>query len=138
MKYVIETSEEFYEDCKRFAEYNEADKVIANGIPLPKGHGRLIDADALKKESVMCPTVGNAETLLLDISDVENAPTIIEADEEGAEEKEEDILAKIEDELTDTGAWEQEVNGNTDFLKGISYCIDTIHKYKAEAKKTKY
>lgn len=39
---------------------------------------RLIDADALKKKAVMCPTVGNAETLLLDISDVENAPTIEE------------------------------------------------------------
>jgi hypothetical protein len=39
---------------------------------------RLIDADALKKKAVMCPTVGNSETLLLDISDVENAPTIEE------------------------------------------------------------
>lgn len=60
-------------------------EIIENGTPLPEGHGRLIDADALKKKAVMCPTVGNAETLLLDISDVENAPTIIEADEEGAE-----------------------------------------------------
>ena len=60
--------------------------AIANGTPLPKGHGALKDANALKKKATMCPTVGNAETLLLDISDVENAPTIIEADKEGAEE----------------------------------------------------
>ncbi len=60
--------------------------AFENATPLPKGHGRLIDADALKKESVMCPTVGNAETLLLDIWNVEHAPTIIEADKEGAEE----------------------------------------------------
>ena len=62
------------------------EKNIANGTPLPKGHGALKDADALKKKATMCPTVGNAETLLLDISDVENEPTIIEADKEGAEE----------------------------------------------------
>lgn len=61
-------------------------KSICRGTLLPSGHGRLIDADALKKEAVMCPTVGNAETLLLDIWNVEHAPTIIEADKEGAEE----------------------------------------------------
>ena len=39
-------------------------------------------------------------------------------------------LSKIEEELADTGAYEQEVNGNTDFLKGIQYCLDIIHKFK--------
>lgn len=38
MKLVIDIPETFYEDCNRFAEYNEADKYIANGTPLPKGH----------------------------------------------------------------------------------------------------
>ncbi len=71
-------------------------KAIGNGTPLPKGHGRLIDADALKKEAVMCPTVGNAETLLLDIGDVEHAPTIIEADKE-KESVVEDVKADVED-----------------------------------------
>jgi hypothetical protein len=60
--------------------------VIENGTPLPKGHGRLIDADALKKEAVVCPTVGGAEVPLLDIMDVDCSPTIIQADKEGAEE----------------------------------------------------
>lgn len=58
---------------------------IKNGTPLPKGHGRLIDADAFTqsictyqqtgcgdcKHSLCCP---------------ENAPTIIEADKEGERE----------------------------------------------------
>ena len=42
------------------------------------------------------------------------------------------ILDKIIDEIMDTGAYEQEVNGNTEFLKGINYCLDIIDKYKAE------
>jgi hypothetical protein len=62
-------------------------KAFENATPLPKGHGRLIDADALKKEAVVCPTVGNAEVPLLDIMDVDCSPTIIEADKEGSEEE---------------------------------------------------
>lgn len=88
MKIIIEISERAYEDIKEHGMRDiwGIDNAICNGVVLPKGHGRLIDADALKKKAVMCPTVGNAETLFLDIGDVEHAPTIIEADEEGAEE----------------------------------------------------
>ena len=60
----------------------EMARALRLGKPLPKGHGRLIDADELKKDSILCPTVGNSETLLLDIWNVERAPTIIEADKE--------------------------------------------------------
>ena len=42
------------------------------------------------------------------------------------------ILDKIIDEIMDTGAYEQEVNGETEFLKGINYCLEIIDKYKAE------
>ena len=44
-----------------------------------------------------------------------------------------DILDKIIDEIMDTGAYEQEVNGKTEFLKGINYCLGVIDKYKAES-----
>ena len=50
-------------------------KAIANGTPLPKGHGRLIDENDLWFEDIddiSCVTQRN----------VENAPTIIEADKE--------------------------------------------------------
>lgn len=46
--------------------------------------------------------------------------------------EQESIIDKIRDEIMDTGAYEQEVNGNTEFLKGINYCIGVIDKYKAE------
>ena len=42
------------------------------------------------------------------------------------------MLDKIRDEIMDTGAYEQEVNGKTEFLKGINYCLDVIDKYTTE------
>ena len=47
-------------------------------------------------------------------------------------EKQESIIDKVRAEIMDTGAYEQEVNGNTEFLKGINYCLGVIDKYKAE------
>lgn len=41
----------------------------------------------------------------------------------------ESIIDKIRDEIMDTGAYEQEVNGETEFLKGINYCLGVIDKY---------
>lgn len=59
--------------------------AIKNGTPLPKGHGRLIDADELYDgfidgtEGYDCQTWNRIE-----IGDIiEDAPTIIEADKEG-------------------------------------------------------
>lgn len=48
-----------------------------------------------------------------------------------------DAIADIQLEIEDTGAYEQEVNGKTEFLKGIDYCLSIIKqeidKYKAES-----
>lgn len=44
----------------------------------------------------------------------------------------EDVLDKIVTEIEDTGAYEQEVNGKTEFLEGVTYCLNIINKYKAE------
>jgi len=44
-----------------------------------------------------------------------------------------EVLDKVIDEIMDTGAYEQEVNGKTEFLKGINYCLCVIDKYKAES-----
>ena len=46
--------------------------------------------------------------------------------------EQESIIDKLRDEIIDTGAYEQEVNGDTEFLKGINYCLDVIDKYKAD------
>ena len=46
--------------------------------------------------------------------------------------EQESIIDKLRDEIIDTGAYEQEVNGDTEFLKGINYCLGVIDKYKAD------
>lgn len=55
--------------------------AVANGTPLPKGHGRLIDAGKLESCTVYYAPRG-FEGLLMRYADLQNAPTIIEADKE--------------------------------------------------------
>ena len=49
MKVVIDIPEEVYKDLKnKYAGITDGfvvSEAVANGTPLPKGHGRLIDAD---------------------------------------------------------------------------------------------
>lgn len=74
-------------------------EVIANGTPLPKGHGKLGDLDiilnkAMKhrenymeaENSSYCR--GKLHAYEVYAEEVENAPTIIEADKEESEDKE--------------------------------------------------
>ena len=59
---------------------------VKNGTPLPKRHGRLIDADALIKQLEAMANnrwnmqVGASKGLEAAIDTVDDAPTIIEAD----------------------------------------------------------
>lgn len=47
--------------------------------------------------------------------------------------EQEDVLDKIVAEIEDAGAYEQEVNGKTEFVEGITYCLNIINKYMAES-----
>ena len=63
----------------------KVDRAIQNGTPLPKGHGRLIDADEYKEHLYACETNGRPLHIMeLDerLATVDEAPTIIEADKE--------------------------------------------------------
>lgn len=57
-------------------DYSTIMKAIVNGTPIPKGHGRLIDADALQKFANE-----QEEKYGISIIDIDEQPTIIEADE---------------------------------------------------------
>lgn len=46
-------------------------------------------------------------------------------------------LEKLRAEIMDMGAYEQEVNGKTEFLKGINYCLGVIDKYKGKSEENK-
>lgn len=95
MKIVIDLSEKRYEDTKRIASVQmnyrtpTIEQIVANGTPLPKGHGRLIDADKLKCHSqiqiVPCGNGKYVEVMTYYQNDIDVAPTIIEADKENEE-----------------------------------------------------
>lgn len=93
MKLIIDISDKTYEIIRDMiyfynpqrsgrAETKEIITAIKQGIPLPKGHGRLIDADALYREIETEGWFdsddeyygGGLEDIVL------NAPTIIEVD----------------------------------------------------------
>lgn len=85
MKIVIEINDIPKNDHERW--------VLEHGTPLPKGHGRLIDADALIRQYNLdeATKYGNKNAkqqahsystmMLYEIADmIDDAPTIIEAD----------------------------------------------------------
>ena len=83
MQIVIEIPDEEYiricdEPC------TELGLAVRNGTPLPKGHGRLIDADKINDSNINAvKRNGKIYVELSDFQDlIDNAPTIIEADKE--------------------------------------------------------
>ena len=83
MKIIVDIPDRQYEYLSKIANVGEEplgyyERVIMCGTPLPKGHGRLIDADELY-DSLIFPNslFGKAFKEILD-----DAPTIIEADKE--------------------------------------------------------
>jgi hypothetical protein len=75
---VIKIPQKVYEDCIMIPSdikdwKDEISKAFKNGTVLSKGHGRLIDADELRKNWIFTRT----EKIIID-----DAPTIIEADKE--------------------------------------------------------
>ena len=111
MKLIIDIPDNEYKHMREYYEKNDIVEAtysyIYYGTPLPKGHGRLIDADAFIKEKtkIFCENcdrrrgmkdgkltkhfvydIGDAPCRACDIGDmidyVDDAPTIIEADSE--------------------------------------------------------
>lgn len=84
MQIVINIPEELYDKLmteQSLPEGYDAEYPIIHGIPLPKGHGRLIDVEWVKKyyplEVDGLDLRGNNQGLHTAIDD---APTVIEAD----------------------------------------------------------
>lgn len=64
-------------------------RAIQNGIPLPKGHGRLIDADKIVAEATECMKYpANYKYMECVIAHMKLAPSIIEADKAESDEQE--------------------------------------------------
>ena len=79
-KIIINISDDVYYRCKNERvgllpfDVPEVCYAIQNGTVLPKGHGRLIDADALKEKMLGTQRYFHIKY------DIDEAPTIIEAD----------------------------------------------------------
>lgn len=86
MKVVIDISEEDYQNLKAKDKLDDIylnyyEKLIANGIPLPKGHGDLKDVEKLKQAFIKWSMAVQGSFTDSDIASiVSNSPTIIEAD----------------------------------------------------------
>ncbi len=85
MQIVIDIPEKHYEEikntypCKR----NYEQDLILDGTPLPKIHGRLIDADAVKER--MIPLSFSVQKWISEVDLDIYIPTIIEAESEEEE-----------------------------------------------------
>ena len=81
MQIVIKIDEKYYKFIKELVEnfdYNYTPwNLIANGTPLPKGHGRLKDIDRLESHDEYD---GQGFTKSVYKDDIDSAQTIIEAD----------------------------------------------------------
>lgn len=78
MQLVVEISEDTFFDLKRKQNRTEVDNAVLKGTPLPKGHGRLIDADSMKTMKTIQSANFNAVELIR--LWIDNQQTIIEAD----------------------------------------------------------
>ena len=83
MQIVIDIPEEDYirlRDEGMFGNVTTFKRAVRESTPLPKGHGRLIDADALLDTDRLI--VDSMKCHYIPMMDIYNAPTIIERDGE--------------------------------------------------------
>lgn len=85
MQIVIDIPEEIKQkrDAGKVLSNEEISTIcmaIKNSTPLPKGHGRLIDADALEYDIATLETDSDIQFEYIEKQDVAVASTIIEAD----------------------------------------------------------
>ena len=52
MQIVVNITEEEYESIKKHPHWHSLGELIANGTPLPKGHGNLVDTNELIENGV--------------------------------------------------------------------------------------
>lgn len=92
MQIVINISDELYKEAKEqdvpFEHLIPLCRSIENGMPLPKGHGKLVDISKIDKDRiesdnpVIYLTMNGQCTEAVSLDYLNSLPTIIEADKE--------------------------------------------------------
>lgn len=118
MKIVIDIPERIYDvimDDEMISREQLAvlEKHIYYSTPLPKGHGRLIDADVLKTAS---PCGESVRTECVRAT-IDYAPTIIEADKAESEDK-------LDGDPIDIDKAVEHYEGTLEVLKGVGLEVD--------------
>ena len=92
MQIIINIDDEDYDDITLTGEniinlgvLLDLREAVRNGTPLPKGHGRLIDADAINLKDIS--PVDGFSVYGATAEDIDLTPTIIEAESGGADER---------------------------------------------------
>ena len=88
MKVLIEIDEKMYQNVLNGTYCGTLYEALKNGTPLPKGHGRLIDADELEECKEIMNTISGESKYAVRMDDIRDMPTIIEADKAESENKE--------------------------------------------------
>lgn len=90
MQIIIDIPEDVYKRTVFYREFRDLNdcvttiKALVNGTPLPKGHGRLIDADALLTQFPLWE-----DNFYYVNKSINKAPTIIKADKAESEARNE-------------------------------------------------
>lgn len=79
MQVVIDIPEKLYNRMKTYQGLDDTYVAVKHGIPLSKGHGRLKDVDRFETHDEYD---GQGFTKSVYKDDIDNSPTIIEADRE--------------------------------------------------------
>ena len=107
MELVIKLNDETYKEVMDRTEFDtlvlgiKLIEAVQNGTPLPKGHGRLIDADSIYQivkpiEPSDAEWGMTAETAIRLIHDAFNkASTIVEADKENKDDKQKKNISSM-------------------------------------------
>lgn len=86
MKLIIDIPEEKYLFAKQLADGGKEDNplvlALGNGVPIPKGHGKIIDVNEIKEIEIDDGDIANY-TKSSDVDLYIDAPAIIEADKDG-------------------------------------------------------
>jgi hypothetical protein len=90
IKLVIKIPEEIYKRILPYKDvpvisnlandFSEITHAIANGVPIPKGHGRLVDADAINLKDIS--PVDGFSVYGATAEDIDLTPTVLEAESE--------------------------------------------------------
>ena len=83
MQIVIDIPKDIYDFLKSHDTGTRVDRAIANGIVIPKGHGRLIDADAFERRCMFDSDIEDMQDVIYALRDYKS---IIEADKAESEE----------------------------------------------------